>query len=1817
MAFGAKIRLSVDTSQKSHFRKEIQDYVNKATVKNPIKLKHFSVSINKEQQKKLMRELQTYLSEDDTLVIKIGKIDAKSAVNKLRQQLQTMLSGLSITGLKEFLGETNIDKITQDIDKAKQSASQWAAQMRVVEDIQKRLASTYKSALSGNKMIGDQTKIQEITNEYTVWQSKVEALRSTQKALSDEELQKLQQEGIAILQNISLTQEKQATATKVANAEKQEAKQREIDARKELTLAQQQVSLKSQIQNYINSNSKAYKVYGSELDGLLHRLTAESKLTDEELKEIRHTFIGIKTDVKAAGLSGNTFFDTMKKGFAKFGGWSLITRALMAAYRIFNKMITAVKELDAAMTELKKVTDLTERSYREYLNTAKQLSQSIGATLADTVNATADFARLGYSISESTSLAEAALVYKNVGDGIEDISTASESLISTIKAFEQFGESASNAMSIVDRFNEVGNNFAISSEGIGAALERSASSLAAAGNSLNESIALVTGMNAVVQDPEKVGTVLKTTSMFLRAAKTEAEEAGEETEGMANSVSELRQELLTLTKSKVDIMIDDKTFKSTYAIMKDLSEVWGDLADIDRANILELIGGKRNANAVTSLLTNFEDAEKALQTAAQSSGSALAENEKYLDSISGKISVFQSKFESFSTDLIDSSYVKTIVDLGSALLTVLDVLQKIHLLLPLISVATVAIFTRMDAKRIKPVVDQIIRQKDALLEEKIASHQLEVSINALNAQQQKHLVILLQKKVASGEIKEENYKQLISILKLSAAEKGLVAENGALIASNKSVAGSFKTIFSSISIGGWISLAISAVFIIIDVVNALTSSANELRDATIDTAKESTEHIKELESALKSYLELDTTATESEKSNALKAVTEQLENKTNALKNATSAERGYIDFVKESIQVDYQEAAGKAKDAAVAAKEKIASQWGDDYTRVSSAIGSESAYEEVKNILGDYVEVGRDPHGVNVYRIGRTIDGLKREVSIIDTSNTEALLKYYEKLQQAQTAIQQKAIELGEDGDSLLSSPLYKAISEILTKETNRTNVEDYINNRSEEIYDTAISNQGIPETVADFQKLKDTMLKQAGDSTLLADAITNRLNDAFSSLAEQAVKASNAVSNLDFTIDAEKLKKQLETQQEEISKIADSYQKICGIIDDYNENGNISIANLETLMSVGDDYVSTLFDENGQLNVNKDSYAKLAKSKLENIRYSMLENAISSLNRLSKDDEATSNDELAKSTGELTEETLRLVAAKKLAEGVDSTKIQNIINTYSQWSALIDDAEKGIKNNIDATLGLESASEKLKKSLESEKKALEKSKTALEDQKKALEDTKDDYENAIDSIKSLIDWTEKYIKQTKDDEIKSLEDKKKSIDDLVESQKELLEAQKDEYNWNKEISNKQNSVAKNALAASIASLDDSSAGKKAYKEAIDTLNESRSDMTDTLYEHSIDARIDTLDKMKDLSDEYYDGEIDKINEFLDDEVALYKAACSMIDNDNGTLYSNLLNYCRTYTTTSEAEFNHMWTSAQSAMQQYNIANLDTFSLLNNLQSRIYEVDNAIDTVASGIQSYEDKISGVQSKLDSLSDSAQTAISNINAAIEASSNLGNSEKTSFWVNYNGKKYQTGYNYNGDTKNNRLLAANELTKLIAKDVSGFDQYGLSIVQGLLGVGNEKTKSNNNPSNKLDSTALINGVKKDFKLSHYATGTKSAKGGLTNIDEEGLYSELIPYQVGDGRYTILPEGNPVFSKLMTNRLFDFASNPISYLQHIQPDLGSEIIPITTQTQISPSINITIQGDATQSTVNALRTEASKIINKATENVMNIALRNKRII
>ena len=423
--------------------------------------------------------------------------------------------------------------------------------------------------------------------------------------------------------------------------------------------------------------------YESDLKNL-DSLVRSGHYPEDKFKEraanISSDITATNESIKAAGEATKSWSDRVGSLSAKFGTWLSISQVIMAGVRAVKQMVGNVVELDTAMTELKKVTNETDATYEKFLDKAGSRAKEVGASLSDTVTATADFARLGYNIEDAEKLADSAIIYKNVGDGIEDISTASESIIATMQAF---GISADDVMSIVDKFNEVGNNYAISSKGVGDALLRSAAAMHAANNSLDETIALATAANTVVQDPDKVGTTLKTVSMFLRAAKTEAEDAGESTEGMATSVSKLRDEILALTGNKVDIQIDDDTFKSTYQILKELSSVWNDLTDITQANILERVGGKRNSNVVAALLENFSVAEAALQTSSDSTGSALSENDKVLESIQGRLNILKATFQEFSQSAVSADFLKSAIDGATTFINVMEKVAK-FLSLPII-----------------------------------------------------------------------------------------------------------------------------------------------------------------------------------------------------------------------------------------------------------------------------------------------------------------------------------------------------------------------------------------------------------------------------------------------------------------------------------------------------------------------------------------------------------------------------------------------------------------------------------------------------------------------------------------------------------------------------------------------------------------------------------------------------------------------------------------------------------------------------------------------------------------------------------------------------------------------------------------------------------------------------------------------------------------------------------------------------------------------------------------------------------------------------
>lgn len=691
MAFGAQIKLSVDSSgrSKNEFRGQIQQLVDQISASNPVKLKTLKIELSQQSKQQLAQQIQSGIASKNYSIetITIKKIDASSAVENLRRQLQTMLSGLSITGLKEFLGDTAsstaldkataaANKLAEAQEKVRQKTAETQAAAKELSTIQNKLNSAYGKSLD----VGDASAAQSLAAAYRDLTLQIENAKKAQGEEQRATIANVSESVRAYKQKVDAILETQRASTKAADEERK-AEQRAA------TLQRQTMTLQQQVASYINNNSRAYQVFGVRLDSLNAQLASGAAISKTELEGLKAEFISIQTAANEAGISGQTFFEKLKAGWEKFGGWSVVTKSMMTVIRGLRGMVDAVKDLDSAMTELRKVTDLTSEGYNQFYKEAVNVASDVGAKVSDTINATADFARLGFSVEDSTLLAAAALVYKNVGDGIEDISQATESLISTMKGFKI---EAQDATYIIDAFNEVGNRFAISSTGIGDALQRSASALSAAGNTLEESIGLVVAANDVVQNPDQVGTALKTLTMYLRAAKIEAEEAGLDTEGMAESVSKLQAAILSL--SGVDILSDPDTFKSTFQILKEISQVWADLSNTDQAALIELMGGKRNANVLISIIENFEDAEKAMQTALNSAGSAAQENKKWIDSIAGSINQLQREYEVLSQNVLGSDLVKNAVNLASGFLESINWIVETFGALPaVVSAATIAL----------------------------------------------------------------------------------------------------------------------------------------------------------------------------------------------------------------------------------------------------------------------------------------------------------------------------------------------------------------------------------------------------------------------------------------------------------------------------------------------------------------------------------------------------------------------------------------------------------------------------------------------------------------------------------------------------------------------------------------------------------------------------------------------------------------------------------------------------------------------------------------------------------------------------------------------------------------------------------------------------------------------------------------------------------------------------------------------------------------------------------------------------------------------
>lgn len=1247
--------------------------------------------------------------------------------------------------------------------------------------------------------------------------------------------------------------------------------------------------------------------------------------------------------------------------------------------------------------------------------------------------------------------------------------------------------------------------------------------------------------------------------MYIRAAKTEAEEAGISTEGMANSVSELREEILSLTGNRVDIMLDDDSFKSTYKIIKELSEVWSSLSETTKSNITELIGGGvRNANIINALMTNMGTAAEVVEKTSNSAGSALNENAIVLESIQGKINVIKAKFEELSQSIISSGFVKNIVDFGSGLLNILlnigVLIEKLGGLNNILMITAGAIAV-IKADAIVSVLGKILAGIVGI-------------IPALKA-------------------------FILKLIELPLALRIAKADGLGLAAALDLVGISAST--AQIAIAALVAVLTIAIICI----NNYNQKQEEMRRSNIDNAKSAKAEADSIRDLIDQYKRLaeaekwDETARNQAKSiqdQIAKLVGTQADNldlvngkldeeikkldeillKTAeantgqllvAKKDATDnlVDSSYADFTKTDTTI-YSSAGWKAHDALQAAMKEIGLE--DKYfTGDGFWVYNESA-DEVLQSYADMIKL--QEHLVSNYEkeistggnLKAFYDNLSNRINKMRTAvddYNQALANYQqnEAVKELGNYLKTNDIDSKEAFDNYINgirnsteySESYKAVLIKLATNTfpqfavSTDKVVDGLNN--------------VTTAAKDFKRaLSEVQSLDAGLGLLdkiYAD-IYNGENFDFGSILNNE-EFSAAFGDLggaydDFIEIVAGSPDDIDACRGAFNNLATAYLNNSGVLKDVtDETRDATIAmlkqmgvanaaaivdaslakNKELLKYATSEYTSLSYD--AVLALYKEAEAgSIAKQALAELA---VQKFLTEKNTLTTESDIEQLINLSKAANATERSLMRLNEVKEIM--VEAEHLLSLYNTFTYYSIIPSSvAETYLQRYNDLVA---KANAILKEPIDYSGMVVdfESVSTDADNAKDSIESL---YNAAKNGIEELINYRKKMLEQDIENQKDALEAQIDELQDFYDEQREMLEDQYDEEEYLAEQHEKQKAVTDLKGELAMLANDDSAWAQRRKLEIQEELSDAEDELSELEKEHALDVTLDMLDDQQEVQEKQIQEQIDALDAKLNDPHALYNQALSDIRNNTLDLYQAMIEFNRKYGSGNDDDIAEMWGDAYESNEDYREKTGSTYK------------DIELGNYAGYNNSSASKVSKISETLQ-------------------------------------------YGSRGEAVKILQRALNEL---------GFGNAETESVNGSFGKQTAAAVRAYQTSRGVTATGNV-GSKTKLALSKdgYASGTMSATPGTHEVDELG--PEYLFISPSDGsRYRIFTGGEKVLNAEATNFLYTFATSGGGIITKMLSGLlglnnfGGITKPV--QAIELHTGDIIVQGNATERTVSEIR-------------------------
>lgn len=452
-----------------------------------------SASVSEEANRQI--DAQQTIIDEKLQELKIDNLLTEATQKEIDSYTQKYQNIINIKNLENADLKAKKEE-TEELKKQKQMYQEISA---IVTKYQRSLSQFNNANVvkqnAGNTVVG---------NQITTNSGLLEQLKPLQEALANKNLSTAQ------LTQIKQTIDNLIPSLQNATKNSEQLKASLNDTRVANAVLAKYNNLKNSMETFANVSQKAVNstlkmktdsgitTFADEWNKLINRLNDPKILGNQNaIQKLTNDFHNFQGQARSAGLTTNKFLVDMGSQLRM-----VLNRyiSLYAVIGYIRRMVDAVKELDNAMINLRRVTSESERGYTQFLEKANEQARELKVTTSELVEQTYQWAKLGYDINDALELSKASTIFAKVAD-----TTQEQSLQNLITIMKAYGIEAKNVMDIVDKLDNLNNRFAVSAAGLGEGLERSASALAMSGNTLDQSLAMLTGAGEITQNLENTG----------------------------------------------------------------------------------------------------------------------------------------------------------------------------------------------------------------------------------------------------------------------------------------------------------------------------------------------------------------------------------------------------------------------------------------------------------------------------------------------------------------------------------------------------------------------------------------------------------------------------------------------------------------------------------------------------------------------------------------------------------------------------------------------------------------------------------------------------------------------------------------------------------------------------------------------------------------------------------------------------------------------------------------------------------------------------------------------------------------------------------------------------------------------------------------------------------------------------------------------------------------------------------------------------------------------------------------------------------------